>query len=116
MARKRKRNEGGGGTVSSTGQDTTYRTVKTPLASIARDDTVVSTIIRTVARCNDIATEAYQFVRLFCLHKFHEKQTMPPLDDVHNTFYILPQSMRILIATFFHTGQIRVIEEACFLP
>ena len=59
-----------------------YRTVKTSLKSILRDFTTYQPLINDVVlRCNAIITEAYQFIRLYCLNKYRENEPMPSLDE-----------------------------------
>jgi hypothetical protein len=59
-----------------------YRTVKTSLKSILRDYETYQPILNDVVlRCNSIVTETYQFIRLYCLYKFHHKEPMPSLDE-----------------------------------
>lgn len=59
-----------------------YRTVKTSLKSILRDyETYQPLINEIVLRCNAIVTEAYQFIRLYCLDKFRKNESMPVLDE-----------------------------------
>lgn len=59
-----------------------YKTVKTSLKSILRDyDTYNPLLNDVVLRCNYIVTEAYQFIRLYCLDKFKRNEPMPTLDE-----------------------------------
>ena len=59
-----------------------YRTVKTSLKSILRDfNTYQPLINEIVLRCNAIVTEAYQFIRLYCLDKYRRNEPMPSLDE-----------------------------------
>ena len=34
-----------------------------------------------VIRCNDIVTETYQLIRLYCLKLYHEHQPLPEIDE-----------------------------------
>lgn len=60
---------------------TTHRTIKCPLKTILRDETYVPIINELVIRCNAIVTEAYQFIRLYCLYKYHNKQPIPEINE-----------------------------------
>ena len=62
MKRKRK-NEG-----DEPLKDSTYCCTKTSLKSILRDSQPQFKFEDVVIRCNIIVTEAYQFIRLYCLH------------------------------------------------
>ena len=89
MGKKRKRDVDS--SVFKPKRDNAYCTVKTSLKSILRDDDQKEVIQHIVFRCNDIVTEAYQFIRLYCLHLFHNQQPLPTLDEVYP---ILHQSSR----------------------
>ena len=79
MGKKRKRDVE---TVFRPKRDNAFRTVKTSLKSILRGlDGTKDVIQDIVFRCNDIVTEAYQFIRLYCLHLFHNQQDLPALDE-----------------------------------
>ena len=55
-----------------------YRTVKTSLKSILRNyQDIQPEINKLVIRCNDIVIQTYQFIRLYVLHKYHNKQELP---------------------------------------
>eukprot|EP00912_Choanoflagellata_sp_UC4_P000109 UC4_evm1s74 len=77
--KKRKRNDAS--SVFRSKRDNAYCTVKTSLKSILRDYENQRAIQNIVFRCNDIVTEAYQFIRLYCLHLFHRKQDLPELNE-----------------------------------
>ena len=79
MGKKRKRDVE---TVFRPKRDNAFRTVKTSLKSILRGlDGTKEVIEDIVFRCNDIVTEAYQFIRLYCLHLFNTQQPLPTLDE-----------------------------------
>jgi hypothetical protein len=80
MGKKRKRNVVDS-SVFRPKRDNAYCTVKTSLKSILRNDDQTEVIQHIVFRCNDIVTEAYQFIRLYCLHLFHNQQPLPTLDE-----------------------------------
>lgn len=59
-----------------------FRTIKTSLKSILKDAATVQPIInKLVIKCNNIVTETYQFIRLFCLKRYHDKKPIPILDE-----------------------------------
>ena len=60
---------------------TTHRTIKCPLKTILREEKYLPIINELVIRCNTIVTEAYQFIRLFCLYKYHNKQPIPEITE-----------------------------------
>ena len=59
-----------------------FRTIKTSLKSILKDAATVQPVInQLVIKCNNIVTETYQFIRLFCLKRYHDKKPIPVLDE-----------------------------------
>ena len=74
--RKRRREETGSAPTKSA-----FRTIKLPLKSIVRDKITIERINEIVFHCNDIVTEAYQFIRLFCLTKYEKNEPIPELDE-----------------------------------
>jgi len=58
-----------------------YKTIKCPLKTIVRNASTLVTINDLVIRCNDIVTETYQFIRLYCLHKYEKKLPIPDLNE-----------------------------------
>lgn len=59
-----------------------HRTIKCSLKSILKDYKTVQPIINDlVVRCNDIVTETYQLIRLYCLKLYHEDQSIPEIDE-----------------------------------
>ena len=71
MKRKRK-NEG-----DEPLKDSTYCCAKTSLKSILRYSQYQFKFEDVVIRCNIIVTEAYQFIRLYCLHAYSMKKDLP---------------------------------------
>ena len=59
----------------------TYKTVKTSLKSVIKNDIVLDTINETVIKMNKIVIHTYQFLKLFCLHKFDKGGTLPELNS-----------------------------------
>ena len=59
-----------------------HRTIKCSLKSILRDYNTIQPIINDIViRCNDIVTETYQLIRLYCLKLYHECQCIPEIDE-----------------------------------
>ena len=59
-----------------------YRTIKTSLKSILRNHDEVQPVINSlVIKCNDIVTETYQIIRLYCLKLYHEEKSIPEIDE-----------------------------------
>jgi len=58
-----------------------HRTIKCSLKTILRNKEIQSTINDLVIKCNNIIIETYQFIRLFCLYKYHNKQDIPELTE-----------------------------------
>ena len=77
MGKRKKRKLDVDSSVFEPKRDNAYCTVKTSLKSILRDVAQKDIIQDIVIRCNDIVTEAYQFIRLYCLHLFHNQQNLP---------------------------------------
>ena len=81
MGKRKKRKLDVDSSVFEPKRDNAYCTVKTSLKSILRDVAQKDIIQDIVIRCNDIVTEAYQFIRLYRLHLFHNQQNLPALDE-----------------------------------
>lgn len=59
-----------------------HRTIKCSLKSILRDYNTIQPIINDIViRCNDIVTETYQLIRLYCLKLYHECQPIQEIDE-----------------------------------
>lgn len=58
-----------------------YVTKKTSLKSIVCDEATSSEIKSVVIRMHELAIRTYQFIRLFCLHKFENGNTLPVTDE-----------------------------------
>jgi hypothetical protein len=56
------------------------RSVKLPLRDIVIDETVIDSINSIVYRCHKITTIAYQFIKLFVLKKYKQKEEIPAID------------------------------------
>lgn len=58
-----------------------YRIVKCPLKAVLKDyDTIQPIIESTVEEINQFPIIGYQFIRLYLLHKFSKKQTLPTIN------------------------------------
>ena len=57
-----------------------YRSIKVGLKNLLKDSHALSKIEALVLLCNIFVTEAYQFIRLFILHKFHRHAPLPKID------------------------------------
>ncbi len=57
-----------------------YVTVKTSLKSIIKDDDTLVKINELVIKCNDIVSDTYQFIRLYCLYQYHNNKDIPKLN------------------------------------
>ena len=80
MGKKRKRDVDS--SVFRPKRDNAFRTVKTSLKSILRGLDGTKDVIQDIfLRCNMIVTEAYQFIRLYCLHLFNTQQPLPIIDE-----------------------------------
>jgi hypothetical protein len=58
-----------------------YRTIKTSLKSIIKDNEIHQKINELVIRCNDIVIDTYMFIRLYALNLYHKKEVIPDLDS-----------------------------------
>ena len=58
-----------------------FRTVKCSLHTILRDKTYIQDINDIVIKCNHVVTEAYQFIRLYCLMCYEKNLPLPSLDE-----------------------------------
>lgn len=58
-----------------------YKTIKTSLKSIIKDEKILGKINDLVIKCNSIVIDVYQFIRLYCLHIYHNKKEIPKLNS-----------------------------------
>lgn len=56
-----------------------YRTIKTSLKSILKNQALLEPLNALVLKCHSIVSDAYMFVRLYALTKYHNKQPIPEL-------------------------------------
>ena len=71
-----------------------YRTIQTSLKSILKDITINEKIQELVLKCNTIVSDAYMFVRLFALSKYHSKQPTPDLNADFLRYCIMAMGTR----------------------
>ena len=57
------------------------KVIKTSLKSIALQPDTIITINNYCKNLNQIVIHTYQFLRLYILHKYHTKQTLPKIND-----------------------------------
>ena len=57
-----------------------YKTIKTSLKSIIKTPEIQKLINDLVLKCNDIVIDVYQFIRLYNLKKYKDKQELPTID------------------------------------
>ena len=59
-----------------------YKTFKIPLKSILRDRFTIQPVLNDlVFDINDLVIHSYQFIRLYVLHCYHNKQPLPEIND-----------------------------------
>ena len=60
---------------------TTYKTVKTSLKSVVRDNSTIVIINRAVKQMNKIVIHTYNFLKLYCLHTLSITNKMPDITE-----------------------------------
>lgn len=60
---------------------TSYKTIKTSLKSIIKEEIDIDKINDAVNRTNLIITHTYQFLKLYCLHKFNKEGIIPTINE-----------------------------------
>lgn len=72
-----------------------YQTIKTSLKSVLRDyQTIQPQLNNLVIKCNDIVIQTYQFIRLYILDKYNNKEELPNIDDKFILYCIKTQGIR----------------------
>ena len=67
-----------------------YHTMKCPLSPIMLDDNDIPTFFDATIRSHKLVIQAYQFVRLWTLKKFHDKEDIPEItEDVFKMAFII---------------------------
>ena len=70
-----------------------YRTMKCPLKNIIIDQRNTETLFDAVQRTHKLVIQAYQFIRLWILKKYHDKKNIPEIteDTIKMTFKTLSE-------------------------
>jgi hypothetical protein len=80
--------------IDFTRQKSPYRTIKTSLKSILKNEELLEPLNNLILKCNTIVSDAYQFIRLFCLYKYHNKQPIPELTSLFIRYCIIALGTR----------------------
>ena len=67
------------GGVDCRQQKPPYRTIKTSLKSILKNKSIEESLNALILKCNTIVSDAYQFIRLFALYRYHNNQPIPEI-------------------------------------
>ena len=71
-----------------------YKTIKTSLKSIIENPDIQKLINDLVIKCNDIVIDVYQFIRLYNLKKYKDKQELPIIDKKFISYCIMTLGTR----------------------
>ena len=71
-----------------------YKTIKTSLKSIIKTPEIQKLINDLVIKCNDIVIDTYQFIRLYNLKKYKDKQELPIMDKKFISYCIMSLGTR----------------------
>jgi hypothetical protein len=77
-----------------TQEKTPYRTIKISLKSIIKNPEIHQKINDLVLRINPIVSDTYQFIRLYCLHLYHQQRLIPDLDSTFISYCMLAMGER----------------------
>jgi hypothetical protein len=77
-----------------TQEKTPYRTIKTSLKSIIKTPDIHQKINELVLRINPIVIDTYQFIRLYCLHLYHNQRLIPDLDSTFISYCMMAMGER----------------------
>ena len=80
--------------ANCTQEKTPYRTIKTSLKSIIKNPEIHQKINDLVLRINPIVIDTYQFIRLYCLHLYHQQRPIPDLDSTFISYCMLAMGER----------------------
>jgi len=80
--------------ANCTQEKTPYRTIKTSLKSIIKTPDIHQKINDLVLRINPIVIDTYQFIRLYCLHLFHNQRPIPDLDSTFISYCMMAMGER----------------------
>jgi len=73
-------------------QNNKLRTIKLKLSKIIKDKLYIDILIDACDRCNKLTIYTYQFLRLWILHKYHNKLEIPKITED-----IIMQVMKVLL-------------------
>merc|ERR1711916_354616 len=59
---------------------TSYKCVKTSLKSIVRNKKTIQELEKIVTSMNQIVIHTYQFLKLYCLHRYYKYNRLPDID------------------------------------
>ena len=59
---------------------TSYKTIKTSLKSLIKDESILPKLNDTIQMTNKIVIHTYQFIKLYYLDKYHKKKELPKID------------------------------------
>lgn len=71
-----------------------HRTIKTSLKSFIRHPSIFFKVNDLVLRCHHISTDAYLFIRLFCLHQYYHGLPLPSIDQEFVSYSIMALGFR----------------------
>ena len=80
--------------ANCTQEKTPYRTIKTSLKSIIKNPEIHQKINDLVLRINPIVIDTYQFIRLYCLHLYHQQRLIPDLDSTFISYCMMAMGER----------------------
>ena len=58
-----------------------YKCLKIPLKNILTDDTPIEIIQHAINRANNLSSNTYILLRLWILHKYHNKEEIPKISQ-----------------------------------
>ena len=64
-----------------TDEKSSYKTIKTTLKSVLRDNNIVPVLENLVLDINDLVIHTYQFIRLYILYHYANKLELPTIDE-----------------------------------
>jgi len=80
--------------INFTKQIQPYKTIKTSLKSIIKTPEIQKLINDLVLKCNDIIIDVYQFIRLYNLKKYKDKEELPIMDKKFISYCIMTLGTR----------------------
>ena len=64
-----------------TDEKSSYKTIKTTLKSVVRDNNIIPVLENIVLDINDLVIHTYQFIRLYVLYHYTNKLELPNIDE-----------------------------------